>query len=176
MLTKEQKRQQSDELRAALSEVNTVFLMENTGLKVNEVNELRSQVRRAESTYKVVKNSVVKLAVDGTDMESLKPFLAGPKTLAFTEGDPIALAKVLRDFAKTHPALTFQHAYLEGQILGADDAKKLADMPSKEDLLTKLAYLLQSPIRRLAVALNGPIQSLASVLGQVAAAEETKES
>jgi large subunit ribosomal protein L10 len=176
MLTKEQKRQQSDDLRAALADVSTVFLMENTGLKVNEINELRSQVRRTDATYKVVKNSVVKLAVEGTEMEGLTPFLAGPKALAFTGGDSVALAKVLRDFAKTHPALTFQEAYLDGQLLAAEDAKKIADLPSKEELLTKLVFLLQSPIRRLVVALSSPAQKLASVLGQVAGLKENEES
>ena len=173
MLTREQKIQRSEELRAVLDEVNTLFLMENTGLTVNEVNELRSQVRGIESTYRVAKNSVVKHAVEGTPMEGLTPFLVGPKTLAYTHNDPIALAKVLRDFAKTHPALTFQRAFLEGQILEAEDAINLADMPSKEDLFTKLAYLLQSPIRRLAVALNSPIQQLATVVDQIA---ESKDS
>jgi large subunit ribosomal protein L10 len=176
MLTKEEKLQQSQELRAALTDVQTLFLMENTGLKVNQINELRSQIRGIESTYRVVKNSVVKLAVEGTDMEALTPFLVGPKTLAYTHGDPVALAKVLREFTKKHPELTFQRAYLEGQILEADDAKRIAEMPSKEELLTKLVFLLQSPIRRLAVALNGPVQGLASVLGQLATAEESKES
>ena len=176
MLTREEKHQRSEELREALGEVNTLFLMENTGLTVNEINELRSQIRGIESIYRVAKNSVVKHAVEGTEMEGLTPFLVGPKTLAYTHGDPVALAKVLRDFAKAHPELTFQRAFLEGQILEAEDAKKLADMPSKEDLLTKLAYLLQSPIRRLAVALNSPVQGLASVLGQAATAEENKES
>ena len=66
--------------------------------------------------------------------------------------------------------------FLEGQILESDEAKKIADMPSREELLTKLVYLLQSPIRRLAVALNAPAQNLASVLGQVAAADESNES
>jgi large subunit ribosomal protein L10 len=88
----------------------------------------------------------------------------------------VALAKVLRDFAKQHPELTFEQAFLEGQILESDEAKKIADMPSREELLTKLVYLLQSPIRRLAVALNAPAQNLASVLGQVAAADESNES
>ena len=119
MLTKEQKRQQSEELRGTLNEVNTLFLMENTGLKVNEINQLRSQVRQSEATYKVVKNSVVKLALEGTELEGLLPFLVGPKALAYTNGDAVALAKVLRDFIKQHPALSFQSAYLEGQILEA---------------------------------------------------------
>ena len=172
MLTKEQKLQQSESLRSALAGINTLFLMENAGLKVNEINELRSQIRKTEAIYKVYKNSVVKLAVEGTELEGLAPFLVGPKALAYTEGDGVALAKVLRDFAKTHPALTFQQAYLDGQVLEADDARKIADLPSKEELLTKLVFLLQSPIRRLAVALASPAQKLASVLGQVATARE----
>jgi large subunit ribosomal protein L10 len=176
MLTKAQKRQQSDDLRASLVGASTLFLMENTGLKVNEINELRSQVRKTEATYKVVKNSVVKLAVEGTEMEGLVPFLVGPKALAFTGGDSVALAKVLRDFAKTHPALTFSQAFLDGQVLASDEARQIADLPSKEELLTKLVFLLQSPIRRLVVALNSPVQKLASVLGQVAASDENQVS
>lgn len=172
MLTKQQKLQQSEGLRSALVGINTLFLMENTGLNVNEINELRSQIRKTDARYKVYKNSVVKLAVEGTELESLVPFLVGPKALAFTDGDGVALAKVLRDFAKAHPALTFQQAYLDGQLLEAEDAKKIADLPSKEELLTKLVFLLQSPIRRLAVALATPAQKLASVLGQVAATRE----
>jgi large subunit ribosomal protein L10 len=176
MLTRDQKQQQSQDLRAALDGVSTVFLLENSGLKVPEVTELRSQVRKTNATYKVVKNSVVRLAVEGTQMEGLAPFLVGPKALAYTAGDSIALAKVLRDFAKTHPALTFRQAYLDGQLIEAEEARKIADMPSREELLTKLVFLLQSPIRRLVVALNSPAQKLASVLGQVAGAMETKES
>jgi large subunit ribosomal protein L10 len=173
MLTKEQKREQSDQLRDTLSGVNTLFLLENTGLSVNEVNQLRSEVRKSEANYRVVKNTVVKLAVEGTDLEGLTPYLVGPKALAFTEGDGVALAKVLKEFIREHPALSFQRAYLEGQLLEADAAKKVADLPSRDELVAKLLYLLQSPIRRLAVALAGPTQSLASVLNQIADKKES---
>jgi large subunit ribosomal protein L10 len=173
MLTKEQKLEQSEQLREALSGVDTVFLLENTGLSVTEVNQLRAEVRKTEATYKVVKNTVVKLAVAGTDKEGLTPFLIGPKALAFTNGDAIALAKVLKEFVEKHPALSFQRAFLEGQILEADAARKVADMPSKDALVSKLLYLLQSPIRRLAVALASPTQKLASVLHQIAEQRES---
>ena len=173
MLTKEQKREQSDQLRNVLSDISTLFLLENTGLNVNDVNVLRSEIRKTEGTYKVVKNSVVKLAVEGTDLEVLTPHMTGPKTLAFTEGDVVALAKVLKTFIKDHPELSIQQAYLDGQLLDAKAATKIADLPSKEELLTKLVYMLQSPIRRLAVALNSPIQQLTTVVGQIA---ESKES
>lgn len=173
MLTREQKREQSDQLRNALSDISTLFLLENTGLNVNDVNVLRSEIRKTEGTYRVVKNSVVKLAVEGTDLEVITPHMTGPKTLAFTDGDAVALAKALKTFIKNHPELTIQKAYLEGQLLDANAAVKIADLPSKEELISKLLYVLQSPIRRLAVALNSPIQQLATVVDQIA---ESKDS
>ena len=168
MLTKEQKHEQSQLLRENLEGVNTLFLLENHGLKVNDVNRLRSEVRKTEATYKVVKNTVVRLAIEGTDMEGITPFLTGPKVIAYTGGDGVALAKVLKDFIKKHPELRFEQAFLEGQILEAKEAEKIADMPSRDELLAKLVNLLQSPIRRLAVALNAPVQQFANVLGQIA--------
>ena len=180
MLTKEQKHEQSLQLRENLEGVNTLFLLENHGLKVNDVNRLRSEVRKTEATYRVVKNTVVRLAVEGTEMEAITPFLTGPKVLAYTGGDGVALAKVLKDFIKKHPELRFEQAYLEGQILEAAEAEKIAEMPSRDELIAKLLNLLQSPIRRLAVALNAPLQQFANVIGQIAekgdeAPEETQE-
>lgn len=172
MLTREQKREQSEQLRDALSDVSTLFLLENTGLNVNDVNVLRSEIRKTEGSYKVVKNSVVKLAVEGTELEVISPLMSGPKTLAFTEGDAVALAKVLKTFIKKHPQLSIQQAYLDGQLLDAAAAEKIADLPSKDELISKLLYLLQSPIRRLATALNSPVQQLASVLGQIAESKQ----
>ena len=173
MLTKEQKREQSEQLRDALNDVSMLFLLDNTGLNVNQVNQLRSEIRKTEGSYKVVKNSVVRLAVEGTDLEVISPHMSGPKTLAFTAGDGVALAKVLKTFIKNHPQLSLQKAYLDGQLLDAADAAKIADLPSREELIAKLLFMLQSPIRRLAVALNTPVQKLASVMGQIA---ESKES
>jgi large subunit ribosomal protein L10 len=176
MLTKEQKLEQSEQLRDKLAGVNTVFLLDNHGLKVNDVNILRSEVRNTNATYRVVKNSVARLAIQGTDKEAIAPFLVGPKVLAYTDGDGVALAKVLKDFIKKHPELTFERAYLEGQILEAGEAEKIADLPTREELVARLLMLLQSPIRRLAVALNTPLQKFASVLAQIAENKETQES
>ena len=177
MLTKEQKQEQSQQLRDRLTEVSTLFLLENRGLKVNDVNILRSEVRKTDATYKVVKNSVARMAVEGTSLEAITPFLTGPKVLAYTQGDGVELAKVLKTFIKTHPELRFEQAFLEGQILEANEAERIADLPSREELVAKLLYLLQSPIRRLAVALNAPLQHFASVIAQLAEKkEETQES
>jgi large subunit ribosomal protein L10 len=176
MLTKEQKHEQSQVLRENLAGVTTLFLLENRGLKVNDVNVLRSEVRKTDSTYRVVKNSVARLAVEGTDKEAITPYLIGPKVLAYTAGDGVALAKVLKTFIKKHPELSFEQAFLEGQILEGAEAEKIADMPSREELVAKLLMLLQSPIRRLAVALNAPLQQLASALSQIAEQKENTES
>ena len=173
MLTKEQKLQMSEELREHLAAANTVFLMENAGLNVNELNKLRSKIHGTEATYRVVKNSVVRLAVDGTDLQGISPFLVGPKALAFTPGDATELGKILKDFIKDHPALSFKEAIMEGQVLDPEQAEAVASLPSRDELISKLLYVLQSPMRRLAVALNGPIQNLASVVHQIA---EKKES
>ena len=173
MLTKEQKREQSEQLRSALSDISTLFLLENTGLNVNDVNVLRSEIRKTEGTYRVVKNSVVKLAVEGTDLEVITPHMTGPKTLAFTDGDVVALAKALKTFIKDHPELSIQQAFLDGQLLDAKTAVKIADLPSRDELISKLLYVLQSPMRRLVVALNSPIQQLATAVDQIAGSKDS---
>jgi len=172
MLTREQKRTQADALAETFGGVHTVFLLENHGLKVTEVTELRRQVREIGGVYKVVKNSIVRLGIQGTDKEGLTEFLYGPKVLAWTSDDSVQLAKVIKDFIKTHPKLSFHEAYLEGDILSPEMAEKVAELPSRDELIAKLLYLLQSPMRRLAVALNSPIQKLASVLHQIAEKQE----
>ena len=176
MLTKERKLEQSLDLRKNLADVTTLFLLENRGLNVNDVNTLRSEIKRTEGTYKVVKNTVVRMAVEGTEMEAISDFLVGPKVLAYTAGDAVALAKVLKGFIKQHPELSFERAFLEGQILEAKEAEKIAELPSREELIAKLLMLLQSPIRRLAVALNAPIQHVATVLAKIAETKDNQES
>lgn len=173
MLTKTQKQSQADGLKDAFQDVHTVFLLENHGLKVNDVTQLRRQVREANGVYKVVKNSVVRLAIAGTEKEGLSEHLFGPKVLAYTSGDSVELAKVIKAFIKDHPKLSFHEAYLEGEILEPEMAEKVAELPSRDELIAKLLYLLQSPMRRLAVALNSPIQKLASVLHQIAEKQES---
>lgn len=173
MLTKMEKRNQADALKDVFEDVHTVFLLENHGLKVNDVTELRRQVREANGVYKVVKNSVVRLAIQGTDKEGLTEHLFGPKVLAYTGEDSVELAKVIKAFIKTHPELSFHEAYLEGDVLQPEMAEKVADLPTRDELIAKLLYLLQSPMRRLAVALNSPIQKLASVLHQIAEKQES---
>ncbi len=173
MLTKEQKRLQFEALRQDIEGIQTLFLLENVGLTVNAVTDLRRRVREIDATYKVVKNSVVRLAIEGTDKEGLTPHLKGPKVLAFTAGDAAALGKVLKEFIKDHPELSFKEAFLEGEILDEKSAEAIAELPSREELISKLLYVLQSPMRRLAVALNSPVQNLTSALSQIAEKQDS---
>ncbi len=173
MLTKEQKRVQFEALRQDFAGVQTLFLLENVGLTVNAVNDLRSKIREIDCTYKVVKNSVVKLAIEGTDKEGLLPHLKGPKVLAFTSGEGGALGKVLKEFIKDNPELSFKEVFLEGEVLDAKGAAMIAELPTREELISKMLYVLQSPMRRLAVALNSPVQKLTSVLSQVAEKQDS---
>lgn len=174
MLTRAQKEQKVEELRATLAEVSTFFILGNEGVTVNRVTELRRKIRGLEAAYKVHKNSVVRRACEGTPLEPLTESLAGPNVFAYTNGDPVELAKTLKAYTDEHEGLSFKEGFVEGSRITADEVEQLAKLPSREEQLTQLVRLLQSPIRRLAVALNAPLQQLASVLGQVADKNENE--
>jgi large subunit ribosomal protein L10 len=172
MLTKVQKQSQIDALAASLAPAAGCFAMEFRGLSVGEVTELRRKVREAEGGYVVVKNTLAKIAVAGSKNESLKDLLSGPVAVAFTAGDVVNLAKALADFAKTHDKLKFRGGVVEGRLLDPKQAEQVSSLPSKQELIAKLLFMLQSPMRRLVTALNWPVQGLAVSLKQIA---ENKE-
>jgi large subunit ribosomal protein L10 len=149
-----------------------VFVMDFTGLSVGEVTELREKVRNASGRYVVVKNTLAKIAVAGSDKEPLQRFIEGPSALAFTDTDAVQLAKALAEFAKGHEKLVFKGGLIEGQLLDGQQAKQVAALPSKQELVARLLFLLQSPMRRLAVALNWPVRSLAVSVKQIAEQKE----
>lgn len=168
MLTREQKQTQIDALKASLAPAQGCFAMEFAGLSVGEVTELRRKVREAEASYVVVKNTLAKIAVTGSPNESLKELLDGPVAVAYTGADVVNLAKVLAEFAKTHDKLRFRGGVVEGRLLDPKQAQQVATMPSKAELVAKLLFMLQSPMRRLVTALNWPVQGLAVSLKQIA--------
>jgi ribosomal protein L10 len=138
------------------------------GLKVSEVTELRRQVRGARSKYLVVKNTLALRAAQGTAMESVATHFTGPTAVVFNANNPVAIAKLLTAFAKTNPKLVFKAALVEGRAIPATDIQAIADLPSREELVARLLFLIQSPLRRLAAALSGPARSLAGVMAQIA--------
>ena len=173
MLTRAEKQAEIEALRGSFSPAQGLFVMDFTGLTVAEVTELRRKVREANGNYRVVKNTLAKLAVADTPNQALQQLLVGSAAVAFTVGDSVALAKALAEFSKNHEKLRFRGGMVEGQLLDAQQAKQIATLPTKRELVAKLLYLLQSPMRRLVTALSWPTRSLAVTLKQVADGKET---
>ncbi len=172
MLTRAQKQEQIDALKGLLAPANGLFVMDFTGLSVGEVTELRRRVREAKGSYRVVRNTLAKLAIADTGHGALRDLLTGPAAVAYTEQDAVLLAKTLAEFAKSHEKLRFRGGLVEGQLLDAQQAKLVAALPSKKELVARLLFLLQSPLRRLVTALDAPVRGLAVSLHQIA---ENKE-
>jgi len=172
MLTRAEKEQQLTLLKSELGPAAGVFVVDFTGLTVAEVTELRRKVKEAEGKYLVVKNTLARIALTGSRNEAVSQLFVGPTAVAYTNKDVVALAKVLAEFAKGHEKLTFRGALVEGQLLDAAGAKQVASMPSKQELVARLLFLLTSPMRRLVVALHWPVKSLAVTLKQIAEGKE----
>ena len=172
MLTRLEKQQQIDSLKESLIPAQGLFVMDFTGLSVTEVNELRRKVRDVEGQYVVVKNTLARLALAGSDNEPLSSLFAGPSAVAYTSRDAVVLAKALAEFAKGHDKLRFRGGLVEGELLDAEQAAKIATLPTKPELVARLLYLMQSPMRRLVTALNWPVRGLAVTLKQIAEEKE----
>ena len=150
-----------DEVRERLSSSSAVLLTEYRGLKVSELAELRRNLRTAGGDYKVYKNTLVRFAVRELGIEGVEELLVGPTALAFVDGDAAAVAKALRDYGRTNPALVLKGGVLGSKTLTADEAKALADLPSREVLLARLAGGLAAPLQQLAGLLQALPRNLA---------------
>ena len=164
-----------DEKAAAVSELNdamgkakNAFLIQFKGITVPQVTELRRQVRETNSKYIVVKNTLALIAVQNSPLTLLKEHFKGETAVVFNSTDGVILAKTLTKFAKDVPAVQFKAALLAGQVVPANQIQTIANLPSRDELLAKLLYLMQHPIRGLAVVLNANLRNLAVVLDQVA--------
>jgi large subunit ribosomal protein L10 len=154
-----------DELRTEFGSSPHAVLLDFKGLSVNAATEFRRKVRQAGSHYRVVKNSLAVRAVKGTPLEGLGPKFEGTTGVAYTGTDPVALAKVLVDFQKEHPALTLKGGIVSGtEMLDAEGVKALSTMPSLPELRARLLGLLQTPATTLVRLLNTPAGQLARVL------------
>ncbi len=153
-------------LRKELANAQNVFVAGFEKLTVAQDFDLRKTVRGAGGRYRVIKNNLAEKATEGTAAESLMRGLAGMTSIAYTDGDPVALAKALTTYAKTNPSLTFKAGLVEGRAIDVRSIQELATMPSREELLSKVLFLIQSPAQRLAVAINALGRNLAVVVDQ----------
>ncbi len=150
-----------DEVRARLGAAAAAILTEYRGLRVADIERLRQALAAAGGEYKIYKNTLVRRAVAERQIEGLDPLLEGPTAVAFVRDDAAAVAKVLRDFARTHPALVVKGGLLGDNLLDARATAALADLPSREVLLAQFAGLLAAPMQRFAALLQAVPQKLA---------------
>jgi len=168
MKTKEQKEQDITALKQEFSNAGNALVVSFQGLTVGKDGELRRALEKAQLNYRVVKNTLGKIAVEGTPLEPLKEHFVGMTAIAYSETDPVGLAKVLSKFAKENAQLKFKAGIVEGRIINIKDVDALAALPSKEELISKLMFLLNSPAQRIATAVNGVARNLVVVIKQIA--------
>ncbi len=153
-------------LRKEFERAQHVFLTGYEKLTVQQDFELRKAVRAAGGKYRVVKNNLAEKASEGTPSEGMTKGIAGMSSIAWTETDPVALAKALTTYAKVNPAFTFKAGLVEGRVVDVRSIRDLATMPSREEILAKVLFLIQAPAQRLVTALNGVGRNLAVVVDQ----------
>lgn len=166
-----EKREFVASLASVFADTSMVVVSRNAGLTVAEVTNLRRQMRAAGANYKVAKNRLATLALDGTRFEGIKPMLTGPTALAWS-ADPVAVAKAAVEFAKTNEKFVIIGGALGTQTLNADGIKALAELPSLDALRAKLLGLINAPATRIAGVLQAPAGQLARVFGAYAKKDE----
>ena len=141
-----------EEITGKLQSAVSVVVVDYRGLNVSQVTELRKQLREAGIDFKVYKNSMSRRAAEAAGLEGLNEHLVGPNAIAFSNEDVVAPAKILNDFAKKNDKLEIKAGVIEGNVASVEDVKALADLPSREGLLSMLLSVLQAPMRNFALA------------------------
>jgi large subunit ribosomal protein L10 len=167
-LPKEEKVEAVQEIRKSIEGSSSLLLTDYRGLTVSEITTLRRTLHDAGADYKVVKNTLFKLAADKLAESGIYDLLAGPTAVAFVHNDPIAPAKAIVDFAREHKELEVKGGYVEGRLLTADQIQTLSRIPPKEVLLAQLVGSIQSPISGFVGTLQGLLSNLVYTLQAVA--------
>ena len=172
MKKRSEKQQDLDKLKTELARVSTVILTTFQGITVEDDTKLRRAVQAAGGKYKVVKNTLAERAGAGTPAEKLLTNLKGTNSIAYTNADPVALAKALTKIAKDVPAFQFRAGIVEGRVISIAEIQQLANLPSKDELISKIMFLLNAPAQRIALALNALPRNVAVVVSEAAKAEK----
>jgi large subunit ribosomal protein L10 len=165
-LTRAKKTEKVKVLASQLEHSTSAIVGTFTGLTAAKDYGLRKAIRGAGGSYHVVKNKLVERAGQGTKIEAALLGLKGVSSVAYTSGDPVALAKALATWVKDNSEFTFKLGIVEGKLLSVEEIKALATMPGKEELFSKLLFLIQSPAQRLATVINAAGRDLAGVINQ----------
>jgi large subunit ribosomal protein L10 len=174
-VSKAKKMEQVEELSGELKSVSSVIVATYSKLTVEKDYELRRALRPTGAKYRVVKNTLAERASKGTKVEEALKDLHGVTSIAYTQGDPVALAKALAKYAKDNPEFTFKAGVVEGRVVSIKEIEALATMPSKEEIYSKLLFLLNAPAQRLVTAMNAVGRNLAVVVDQGVQQKKFKE-
>jgi large subunit ribosomal protein L10 len=166
MKKKPEKQKDMEALRDQLAKAQNVFLTGFEKLTVGQDFELRKTIRGAGANYKVIKNRIGEKAAEGIPAGELLKDLKGMCSVAYTSGDPVALAKALTTYAKANPTFTFKAGMVEGRVVDITGIQALASLPPKEEIYAKLLYLIQAPAQSLVSAMGGVGRNLAVVIDQ----------
>jgi len=166
MKSKGKKKEELDALKKDLLEAKNLFVTQFQGMTVAQDTELRIKIRETKSKYRVVKNTLAKKAADGTPAQNVAKAFDGSTAIAYNANDPVSLAKALTAYAKNNPLFVFKAGMVEGRVINLADVATIAAMPSKEELIAKLLFLINAPAQRLAIVVNGVARNLAVVLKQ----------
>jgi large subunit ribosomal protein L10 len=155
-----------EDFKGRLDGVKTVLVTEYRGLTVQQLSDLRKQLRAVSAEYKVIKNRLARLAMTDSDLSKLGPHLKGPTGMVLSKDDPVAVAKALHTFARTNQALAIKAGLVEGQVLPPEELKALADLPSKEAIRSQIIGAIEGPMAQLVGLLQATQRDLAYVLSE----------
>src|SRR5204862_646751 len=166
MKNKDDKKKDVESLRKELEASKNLFVTGYEKLKVQQDFELRKTVRASGGKYRVVKNNLAAKASEGIPAEQILKDLKGMTSLAYTSSDPVALAKALTAYAKANPTFTFKAGMVEGRVIDLSGITALATLPSKEEIFSKLLYVINAPAQQLVTVMNAVGRNLAVVVDQ----------